>query len=137
MAEWKDILSEEEDQLSDEDLLKYFDERTSTEEKNVIERKVGQSSFDSDALQGLSHVKNKASLLKQVNQLNRKLHQQLDAKKQRKEKRKINVYQWIILTILILLFICIVGFVIIRMQGSGGHAELLMLPKGSLSCCLL
>lgn len=124
MADWKDILSDNEEQLSDEELLKYLDDNIREEDKYFIEKKINNSAFESDALQGLSQVQNKENLKKQVSQLNQKLYQ-LTSKKTRKEKRKINIYQWIILTILILLFVCIIGYVIISLQNKGSiHTHL-------------
>lgn len=124
MADWKDILSENEEQLSEEELLKYLDSNISEEEKYSIEKKINNSPFETDAFQGLSQVQNKDNLKKQVNQLNQKLHQ-LTAKKPRKEKRKIKIFEWIILAILILLFICIISYVIIYLQNKSSiHTQI-------------
>lgn len=87
MADWKDILSDNEQQLSEEELLKYLDDNVPEEEKYSIEKKIDNSPFEADALQGLLQVQNKENLHKHVNQLNQKLHQ-LTAKRQRKEKER-------------------------------------------------
>ncbi|GEO10129.1 hypothetical protein [Segetibacter aerophilus] len=115
MADWRNILSDNNEQLSEEDLLKYLDDDLSQEEKHSIENRINNSPFEVDALQGLLQVKNKKHLQKHVNQLNQKL-QHLTAKRQRKEKRKIKIFKWVILTLLILLFTCVVGYVIIRLH---------------------
>ena len=112
MGDWKDILSDSEEQLSEEDLLKYMDNNTSEEEKRRIEHKLDNSPFEADALQGLLQVQNKTQLKKQVNQLNQKL-QQITGKRQRKEKRKINSFELIILTVVLLLFVSIVCYALI------------------------
>ena len=115
MVNFDDIFGEDET-LSNEDLLHYVDERTSVEEKNVIEQKIFEQAFEKDALEGLQKVKNVTSLTKQVEYLNEKLKQQLQSKKLQKEKRKIKDMQWIILAVILLLFICIVSYMVVRLQ---------------------
>ena len=115
MVNFDDIFGEDET-LSNEDLLHYVDERTSVEEKNVIEQKIFEQAFEKDALEGLQKVKNVTSITKQVEYLNEKLKQQLQSKKQQKEKRKIMDMQWIILAVILLLFICIVSYMVVRLQ---------------------
>ena len=115
MVNFDDIFGEDET-LSNEDLLRYVNERTSAEEKNVIEEKIFEQAFEKDALEGLQKVKNVTSITKQVEYLNEKLKQQLQSKKQQKEKRKIMDMQWIILAVILLLFICIVSYMVVRLQ---------------------
>src|SRR4051794_7931812 len=117
MADWKDILSGNEDQLTEEELLRYLHHDISDHEKDLIEKKILSSPFESDALEGLARVPNQERLQKQVSQLHLKLRQ-LTAKKTRKEKEKIKIYEWMILAILILLFLCIITFMIISLHNS-------------------
>ena len=112
MADVKDILSDKDELLTDEDLLKYLHENISEEEKYFIEKKI-TGAFESDAIDGLQQIKDKKRLQKQVKQLQRNLPKLL-LKKHRLEKKKLNDMQWIILTLIILLFLYIVTFVIIR-----------------------
>jgi hypothetical protein len=114
MADWKDILSGSEEPLSEEDLLKYLDQRTRPADKNAIENSAGDG-FDKDALEGLKQIQNPEVVQKHVSHLKQKLHQQLSTKKRRKDKGKINQMQWTILTLLVLLFICISVYVFVRM----------------------
>lgn len=111
MDEQKDIVYKEE-QLTDEDLLKYLLENMSEEEKYSFEKKV-TGPFESDALDGLQQIKDKARLHKNVHQLHQKLPQLLLSRKQRLEKRKLKDFQWIIYTITILLILCIITFIMI------------------------
>ena len=120
MVDWKDILSENEAQLSDEELLKYLENDIPEEEKYSIEKKINSSPFEADALQGLAQVQDKDNLKKHVSQLNKKL-QQLTAKRQRKEKRKIRIFEWIILAIILLLFTCIISYIIISLHDKSQH----------------
>ena len=122
MAEWKNILPDNNEQLSNEDLLKYLDSNTSEEEKYAIEKKFSDTSFESDAIDGLQQIKNQERLKNHVSQLNLKLQQQLISKKHRKEKRKIKNFQWIILTIVILLLLCLISLAIISMHNKNRSA---------------
>ena len=116
MADLKDILSDKNGQLSDEDLLKYLDGDTSEKEKYVIEKKLADTIFESDAVDGLKQIKNQALLKTHVAQLNQKLHQQLLSKKQKKQKRNIKDFQSTIIAILIVLFLCILTYLVIRLS---------------------
>lgn len=122
MAEWKNILPDNNEQLSNEDLLKFLDSNTSEEDKYAIVRKFGDTSFESDAIDGLQQIKSQERLKNHVSQLNQKLHQQLLSKKQRKEKRKIKDFEWIILAIVILLLLCIISLAIVSMHSKNSSA---------------
>src|SRR4051794_13191047 len=98
MDEWNEILSKGDKKLSDEELLKYLFDNTSETEKNKIEKSLVDSDFESDAIEGLQKLKDSQHLQNHVNQLHKKLQQQLAQKKQLKEKRQIPVFQWIVLT---------------------------------------
>jgi hypothetical protein len=91
MAEWKNILPDNNEQLSNEDLLKYLDSRTSEEEKYAIEKKFSDTSFESDAIDGLQQIKSQERLKNHVSQLDQKLQQQLISKNtvRKKERSKI------------------------------------------------
>ena len=115
MANFDDIFSDDE-LLSNEELLRYVDDKTSAEDKQAIERKLPAHPFEMDALEGLQQVKQTDTLPKQVEQLNEKLKLQLQTKKQHKAKRKIKDMQWIILAIILLLFICIISYTVVRLQ---------------------
>jgi len=96
-------------------MLRYLDEDISAGEKERIEKKIGQDCFEYDALQGLAQVKNKENVTAHVNHLKGKLRQ-LTVKKSRKHKEKIKVSEWLILAILLLLFICVAGFIMISIK---------------------
>jgi Flp pilus assembly protein TadB len=115
MTDWKDILAGNDEPLSEEDLLRYLDHRLSDEDRQTIETDAS-SSFEQDALQGLQQVKNTERVQKHVKQLKQSLKQQLDNKKNKRAKKNIDVMQWIIYVILLLLITCVVSYVIIKMQ---------------------
>ena len=116
MADLKDILSEENDQPKDDELINYIADNLSEEEKYELEKKIVDSSFVNDAVEGLQKFDQKESLNQYVQQLNKNLHQQLAIKKQRKEKRRLKENPWLVITIIILLAICLISYYIINLH---------------------
>jgi hypothetical protein len=115
MPDLNDIFSEEEGMLSDEELLKYLDAHTPEEEKHKLEKKMAASSFEQEAVEGLQKFGNQQKLDNYVSQLNKHLQQQLAAKKQHKAKRRIKELPMIILVVIIILTICILGYIVIHL----------------------
>ena len=123
MADWKDILSNNEEPLNEEDLKSYLQGDLTEQQKNSVEQKTSNSPFDNDALEGLQQFKNKQKLDDYVNQLNKNLHQQLSARKQRNERRRLKDNPWFILSIIIILSICIIAFYVVRMHNKNKAKE--------------
>jgi hypothetical protein len=109
----KDILNEDDD-LKNDELLKYLQGDLSKDEQHELEKQMASSDFVSDAMEGLQQIPNKRSIDDYVNELNRQLQKQVSAKKQRKEKRKLKDNQWIIIAVVIVLGFCILGYAMIR-----------------------
>lgn len=116
MADWKDILTDNNGQPGDDELINYLEDNLSEEEKNALEQKIVDSSFTNDALEGLQGFDNKDKLNQYVHQLNKNLQQQLAAKKQRKQERRLKENPWLIIAIIILLAICILGYSLIHLH---------------------
>lgn len=105
-----------EDELSNEELVNYLKDKLSEEEKHAAEEKILQSSFASDAVEGLQQIQDKQKIDDYVYQLNKHLHQQLAQKKAKHEKRKIKNLQWAIYAVIFIIIVCIAAYFIIRMQ---------------------
>lgn len=118
MADIRDILSDNEEQLNEDELMKYLEDNLSEDDKQAFEKKMQASGFVSDAVDGLKVVKNKQHINDYAHQLNNNLEKQLAAKKQRKEKRTIKYIPYIVLTVLIILLICIIGYFAIHLYRS-------------------
>ncbi len=116
MADLKDILSTEENSISEQELMKYLEGSLSEEEKNAFEKKTANSSFHNDALEGLQQFKSKQQLSEYVHQLNNDLHQHLASRKLRKEKYRLKDNNWIILTAIIILLLCIISYFVIHLH---------------------
>ncbi len=115
MADWKDILSDEDEKMSDEELMKYLEGSLSEEEKEAFEQKAVGSEFLSDAVEGLKQFRNKRKLDEYVQQLKKDLHNNLTSRKQRMEKRRLKDNRWVLLAVLMILATCIIVYIVIRM----------------------
>ena len=115
MADLSDILKSD-DELNEEQLKKYLSGEASAEELHAVEKNMVDDPFANDAVEGLQGFSSEAKLNDYVEQLNKKLHQQLEIPKERKAKRKIKDLQWVILAVIIILLLCIVAVWVIRIQ---------------------
>ena len=115
MAELDDIFSNNKRKLSDEELLKYLDGKASGEETHEVERAMADSSFESEAVEGLEQFKAPENLNDLVLNINKNLQQQLAQKKQRKEKRKIKEMPLAVITVIIILILCVLGYIAIHL----------------------
>jgi len=107
---------EHDDELNEDQLKKYLSGNADADELHGIERKMAGSEFVNDAVEGLQSFSSKTKLDDYVTQLNKSLQKQLENKKHRKEKRKIKDLLWVIVAAIMILLLCIIAFVIIKMQ---------------------
>lgn len=114
MEDLTNILSHE-DEFTDEQLLNYLQGKATGEDAHLVEKQMAESDFINDAVEGLQAIQSPRRLNEYVNQLNGKLQQQLEIKKQRKDKRAIKHLSWIILAVVLILVLCILGYVVIHM----------------------
>jgi hypothetical protein len=116
MEDLTNILKNEDDELNEEKLKKYLSGDISDEERHEIEKQMADSDFINDAVEGLQNVSDKQNLDEYVNHLNKDLHQYISGKKKIKEKRKIKDISWIIIAVIVILLLCVLAYVVIRMQ---------------------
>lgn len=117
MDELKNILDNPEGNKLPEDdkLMQYLNGELSPEEQHEVERMMADSEFMNDAIEGLQQMPSATVLNQYVNELNTKLQKQVEAKKQKKEKRKIQHLGGSITAVIILLLLCLLAYVVIRM----------------------
>lgn len=115
MADWRDILSDEEEQLNHDELMNYLDGNLSEQEKHSFEKKAANSPFVNDAVEGLQEFKNKQQLEEHVKEINIKLKQQLKSRQHRKQRPEITDNTWLIISTLIILAICVICYFIIHL----------------------
>jgi hypothetical protein len=112
--ELKDILSNLNKDIEQEKLLDYLNKKLSASEAHELEKQMADDAFVNDAVEGLEGFRNKEDLSLYVQQLNSGLKKQLDKKKLRKEKRKIQNQPWLYFSIVLLLVLAIVCFMLVR-----------------------
>jgi hypothetical protein len=110
----KDILSHLSTEVDQETLLLYLQGKLSAEQQHEVEKKIMENEFASDALEGLHQFEDKHHLEALVDQLKKELKKKTEKKKNAREKRKINLDPWVIITIVIVLVLVIVSYYIIR-----------------------
>ena len=71
--------------------------------------------FLSDATEGLHQFKDAKQLESVLKKLNGQMHRQLGHKKLQKQKRKISDISWTYWAIVIILLLCITGYLIVQM----------------------
>ncbi len=104
-----------EDELNEDKLMDYLQGNASANDAHLIEKQMADDAFVNDAIEGLQAIKSPKKLDEYVSQLNKKLQQQLEVKKQRREKREIKHLGWIIFAVILILVLCVLGYVIIHM----------------------
>ncbi|NNV54339.1 hypothetical protein [Limnovirga soli] len=115
MEDLTNILHED-DELNEEQLMKYLTGDISNEELHAIEKQMADSDFINDAVEGLQAFSSGRNLDDTVSQLNKTLQKQLDQQKSKKDKRAIKNLSWIIIAVIIILVLCVLAFTIIKLQ---------------------
>ena len=113
MADLKDIF-ELEGENKAESLMKYLQGNASDEERFAIEKLMTEDPFVNDAIEGLQNFKNPHQAQDYVNQLNSQLQKLANKKQLRKKKRKILEQNWLIISILTILLLCVAGYLLIH-----------------------
>ncbi|HRD57114.1 MAG TPA: hypothetical protein PK504_03650 [Ferruginibacter sp.] len=111
--ELKNILSHLNKDVEQEKLLEYLNKQLSPGEQHELEASMQDDPFASDALDGLSQMKEPVHISSLVQQLNKDLTKQLDKKKKRK-RRQIIETPWFFYSIIIILALAILGYIVIK-----------------------
>lgn len=104
------------DEINEEQLLNYIKGESPEDEQYAVEKQMTGSDFVNEAIEGLQQFEYAGKLDEYVYQLNKKLHQHLASHKQQKEKRKIKDLSWIIVAVIIILLLCVLGYLVIKMK---------------------
>ena len=113
MADLTDILNPE-DEPNSEELIKYLQGNASEEERLAIEKQMAGDSFVTDAVEGLQNFKDPAQVKEYADQLNQELQKYISLKQARKKKRKLKDQNWLIISILAILLLCVAGYLLIH-----------------------
>ncbi|HSU29350.1 MAG TPA: hypothetical protein VLJ68_13275 [Chitinophagaceae bacterium] len=113
-GDMKDILSHLSKEVDQETLLLYLQGQLSREKTHEVEKKLLESEFAGDAVEGLHSIKDKQQLAYMVEKLNRDLKNKLQKKKARRQKMKIKDQPWLYISILILILLIVISFIAVR-----------------------
>ena len=101
-------------QNNDERLIKYLEGKLSGEELYEFEKQMSDSSMLNDAVEGLDTIKNKHKIDNYVNDLNTHLHNYTSSKKKRRLKNKLELNDWTLQSIFLIITLCIAAYCVIR-----------------------
>jgi hypothetical protein len=110
----KDILSHLSTSVDQETLLLYLQNKLSEEKKHEVEKKLLESNFEEDAMEGLQQIRDKEQIMYMVEALNRDLKKKLEKKKKFREKMRIKDQPWLYISLLILLLLIVMSYIIIK-----------------------
>ena len=110
----KDILSHLSTTVDQETLLLYLQNKLTEEKKHEVEKKLLESEFEEDAIEGLQQFRDKEQLSYMVEMLNRDLKKKLEKKRKFREKMRIKDQPWLYMSLLILLLLIVISFIVIR-----------------------
>lgn len=113
-ANLKDILSHLSPDVDQETLLLYLQNKLTPEKMHEVEKKLLESRFEDEAVEGLSEIKDKERIHYLVESLNRDLRRRLEKKRKYRQKMKLKFQPWFFAAILILLLLIVLSYIIIR-----------------------
>ena len=109
------IISKIDDELNEEELLNYVSGKSDEKEMHAVEKTMAGSSFVNDGVEGLQKFSSAKKINAYVQQINEDLQHKLSDKKSRK-KRRINIQSWEIIALVIIVLLCLLGYVIVEMM---------------------
>jgi len=102
------------DELNEDELINYVKGESSEGEEHAVEKQMADSLFVDDAVEGLQQFSSTDKLNAYVQQINKDLHKQL-TKRKFKNLTPITGSLWQIIAVIIIILLCILGYVVIEM----------------------
>jgi hypothetical protein len=102
------------DELNEDELINYIKKKSSAGEEHKVEEKMADSPFVNDAVDGLQNFSSTEKMHTYVQQINDDLHKHLHTRKFRRKKTISNL-SWEIIAVIIVILLCILGYVILDM----------------------
>jgi len=103
------------DELNDDQLLNYVKGDSMGEDAHAVERKMADSSFVNDGVEGLQQFSSTEKINAYVQDINEDLRHNLAGKKIKKKKGIVNL-SWEIIALIMVILLCILGYVVIEMM---------------------
>jgi anti-sigma factor RsiW len=108
------ILANSNKDIDNQQLMDYLSGNLSAEDLHEVERLMADNAFLNDAVEGLQHMRDKKDIQSYVNELNAALQRNMAKKKARRRKRQLKENPWTLVAILLVLGLCILGWIVIR-----------------------
>ncbi len=113
--DFKNILISGTNQINDQQLMDYLNNRLSKSKVHDLEKEMADDSFINDAVEGLQQLNSQSDIQQSVTQLNQVLQQQVIRNRQRREKRRWKDQPYLYLIILSVILLLLTGaFVILK-----------------------
>lgn len=109
-----DILSNSNKDIDNQQLMDYLSGKLSGEAAHEVERSMADNEFLNDAIEGLQQLKGKKNMQAYVDELNAAMHKSLEKKKERRLRRRLKDEPWTLLAIVLVITLCILGYVVIK-----------------------
>ncbi len=113
MGELSNIWNDPAGKLPEDKLLAYLEGKLSPGEQHEVEQWLAREGMEADAVEGLKALRVDESK-EAVNRINYRLRQAIDAKK-KKRTHPITENKWALLAVIIVLLLCIVGYIVISL----------------------
>ena len=110
----KDILANLSNDIDQETLLLYLQDKLSDEKKHEVEKMLLENEFANDALEGLQEFKDKQQSSYVVDMLNRDLKKKTEKKKKQREKMKMKDQSWLYISIIIIILLIIISYILVH-----------------------
>ena len=108
------ILSNSNKDIDNQQLMDYLNGQLSGESLHELERSMADNEFLNDAVEGLQQIRDKKDMQTYVNELNSSMQKSLEKKKKRRLKRRLKDEPWGILAVILVIVLCVIGYVIVR-----------------------
>jgi hypothetical protein len=116
MNDLNDILKDDDQPISEAELKAYLDGKLYGDALYEVERKIADSAFMNDAVEGLQQIQSPNQLNNYVKELNRQLHQNLADKKNRKQKKALNNFSLIFFAVILVLLLCMLAYAVLHLK---------------------
>jgi len=103
------------DELNEEQLMNYVKGKLTEEDAYAFEKKMIDSSFISDGVEGLQQFSSAEKINNYAQHINENLHQRLIEKK-RKNKKGFKGLSWEVITVIAVILLCLLSYAIIELM---------------------
>ncbi|HTB99279.1 MAG TPA: hypothetical protein VK705_01210 [Ferruginibacter sp.] len=110
----KDILSNNNKDIDNRQLMDYLNDQLSEANKHAIEKNMANDDFTNDAIEGLQEFDSTKHIASFVAQLDKDLQKKITKSKNRRNKRKWKDQPYTYIAIAIILLLLIISYIVIK-----------------------